>query len=176
MPYLTNTCCRTITCYLHKWTSRMCTARYVSHNICHAWPPAMHAPCHTCPLPPCHACPLPCTPPAMHAPATHALLPCMPPCHACLPLPHMPPLPCMPPAMHTPCHAHPPLPCIPPAMHAPCHACPCHVHPLPCMPPPVDEILDTRFWKYYLAPTSLRAVKTHNIVPIDIKYQAYRLH
>ena len=25
--------------------------------------------------------------------------------------------------------------------------------------PPVDRILDTRFWKYYLAPTSLRAVK-----------------
>ena len=24
--------------------------------------------------------------------------------------------------------------------------------------PPVDTILDTRFWKYYLAPTSLRAV------------------
>ena len=24
---------------------------------------------------------------------------------------------------------------------------------------PVDRILDTRFWKYYLAPTSLRAVK-----------------
>ena len=25
-------------------------------------------------------------------------------------------------------------------------------------PPPVNRILDTRFWKYYLAPTSLRAV------------------
>ena len=25
--------------------------------------------------------------------------------------------------------------------------------------PPVDRILDTRYWKYYLAPTSLRAVK-----------------
>ena len=35
-----------------------------------------------------------------------------------------------------------------PAMHA----------GIPC--PPVNRFLDTRFWKYYLAPTSLRAVKT----------------
>ena len=26
------------------------------------------------------------------------------------------------------------------------------------LPPPVDRILDTRFWKYYLGPTSLRPV------------------
>ena len=26
--------------------------------------------------------------------------------------------------------------------------------------PPVNRIIDTRFWKYYLAPTSLRAVKS----------------
>ena len=32
------------------------------------------------------------------------------------------------------------------------------------LPPPVNRILDTRFWKYYLAPTSLRAViKEENI-------------
>ena len=57
-------------------------------------PPTMHAPCHACPLPhmppamhplpctPCHAFPPPCMPPC-HAhthPATHALLPCTPPC------------------------------------------------------------------------------------------------
>ena len=52
------------------------------------------------------------------------------------------------------CHARPP-PCMPP----------CHAHTPPCMPhcharpPPVDRILDTHFWKYYLTPTSLRAVK-----------------
>ena len=27
------------------------------------------------------------------------------------------------------------------------------------LPPPVDRILDTRWWKYYLGPTSLRLVK-----------------
>ena len=54
---------------------------------------------------------------------------CLPPHHARLP-PHMPPLPRMLPVTHAP-----------PAMHA----------PLPCTPPPVDRILDTRFWKYYLA-------------------------
>ena len=61
--------------------------------------------------------------------------------HAPPPATHTP-LPCM-----APCHAHPP------ATHAPLasnHA----------RPPPVDRILDTRFWKYYLAPTSLRAVKS----------------
>ena len=80
-------------------------------------------------------------PPAMHAP----LQPCMPTppttMHASQ-QPHMPPS----------NHAHPPAtmstpqqPSMPPAtMHAPL--------------PPVDRIVDTRFWKYYLAPTSLRAV------------------
>ena len=54
------------------------------------------------------------------------------------------------------CHAHPPATHTPPPCTPPCHA---------CLPPhtmhathPVDRILDTRFWKYYLAPTSLRAV------------------
>ena len=56
------------------------------------------------------------------------------------------------------CGGNAPLPCmptpLPPAMH----------FPLLCMPPlprtpSVDRILDTRFWKYYLAPTSLWAVK-----------------
>ena len=75
-------------------------------------------------------------------------------CHTC------------PPAMHTPCHKCPHHTC-----HS-CHACPsCHAFPpamhapLPCMSPlhhtrhPLDRILDTPFWKYYLAPTSLWAVK-----------------
>ena len=84
---------------------------------------------------PCHACPPPCTlPPAMHSPML-----CMPPCQAC---------PCH---ARPPCHA-PPLPYMPP----------CHTHPPPPWrtppTPPVDRILDTRFWKYYLAPTSLHAV------------------
>ena len=70
-------------------------------------------------------------------------------CHTCRPTAtHAPP------AMHAPLPRIPllpctcPLPCMP-LMHAPCNACP---------PPPVDRILDTCFWKYYLAPTSLRAV------------------
>ena len=38
-------------------------------------------------------------------------------------------------------------------------------------PPPVDRILDTRLWKYYLGPTSLRSVKIfhpyfHSIIEI----------
>ena len=78
------------------------------------------------------------------------------------PLPCMHPLPCMPPHhARPPCHTHP-LPYMPPAMHAPHHVCPpwkCHACPPPCPHPhTVDRILDTRFWKYYLAPTSLRAV------------------
>ena len=162
----------------------MCTARslIVSRSICHACPPATHAPYHACS--PCHTCPPP----------------CMPPCHACSPCHTCPPHAC-PPAMHAPCHT------CPPAMHAPLlpiwtapacervtlllwieipfdfhacplpqnrfpathpHACPPTMHaPLPCTffpchahPPPMDRILDTRFWKYYLAPTSLRAVIT----------------
>ena len=85
---------------------------------------------------------------AMHTPSTHA------PCHA-----HPPS--CMPPITHAPCHTH----C--PAMHAPCHA-----HPPPChaSPPPV-RILDTRFWKYYLAPTSLRAVKISEERNFNLKDQ-----
>ena len=53
----------------------------------------------------------------------------------------------------------------------PCNAPPCHACPLPpptthapsphhACPPPVDRILDTCFWKYYLAPTSLWAITT----------------
>ena len=87
---------------------------------------------------------------------THPPPPCMPPlCHAC------------PPAMHAPCHTPPHHTHTPamhaPAMHAPCHACHPAMHaPFTTHAPPVDRILDTRFWKYYLAPTSLRAVmKTH---------------
>ena len=113
----------------------------------------------------CHACP-----PATHAPlAMHTPLPCMPP------LPHVYP------ATHAPCHAYPrchvcPPPCTPPTTHTPCHAClPHHTCPLPCTPPsprtpsatspsPMDRILDTHFWKYYLAPTSLRAVNISNVL------------
>ena len=93
----------------------------------------------------------------MHAPPSphmHPLSPHMPPLHhappsnhACPPSPCMPPSPRMPPfTMHAPLHhACPPSPPMPPSNHA--------------CPPPVDRILDTRFWKYYLAPTLLRAVK-----------------
>ena len=130
-------------------SSRMCTAcsLTVSRSICHACSPTMHAPYMHTPYHahhPCHAC----------SPATHAPLPCMPPCDTC------------PPAMHSPA-MHAPLPCTPPTMHAPAKHAPHHTHtPLPCTPPchacpPVDRILDTRFWKYYLAPTSLRAVKIY---------------
>ena len=86
-------------------------------------------------MPPHHVHPPPCMPPLPCIPP----LPCMPPCHPCPPAMHAP-LPCTPTTTHDPCHTHPP-PCIP---H---YAC-----------PPVDRILDTRFWKYYLAPTSLQAV------------------
>ena len=69
----------------------------------------------------------------------------------------------MPPVMHapSPCHACPP-PHTPPPMHAPSHAC-----------PPVDRILDTRFWKYNLAPTSLRAVITSAIVTYKVRQARY---
>ena len=58
-------------------------------------PPAMHAPCHACPLP--HMPPYHTHPPVMHAlchthlPTMHAPLPHTPPCHAC-PLHHTPPV------------------------------------------------------------------------------------
>ena len=62
--------------------------------LCHAHPPATHAPCH----------------------ATHATLPHMPPLPCTLPC-----LACSPPC--TPCHAYP-LPCTPPTMHAPLQCTP----------------------------------------------------
>ena len=90
-------------------------------------------------------------------------------CHTC-------PLPCTPPTMHAPHHAWPPAMRAPPAMHTPYHTCPPTTHaPLPCMslchacPLPVDRILDTRFWKYYLAPTSLRAVITQAVWSLGSK-------
>ena len=56
---------------------------------------------------------LPCTPPAMHTPCHACPLPYMPPCHT--PPPHHAfPLPCRP----FPCHATPPLPSTPPSCHA----------------------------------------------------------
>ena len=99
--------------------------------------------CHA--RPPAMHTPLPHMPPAMHAPchicppATHTSAPC----HACPPTTHAPPL----------CHARPP------ATHGPHHAQPPATHA-----PPVDRILDTRFLKYYLAPTSLRAVTNVGIL------------
>ena len=141
-------------------SSRMRIARCSGLLSCHARPPAMHAPGHTCPpllctplfaihAPLCHACPhSPWTPLlrhacpfAMHAPA----LPKLPLCHA--PFAIHTPL-----AMHTPlCHHSPlcmyvpPLPCIPPlAKHAPRS---------PRTPPPEQN--DRRLWKYYLAPNSV---------------------
>ena len=124
-------------------SSRMCIACCNCRFSYHACPPAMHAPCHAHPPP--------------HIPVHYirmciARCNCRFSCHAC-----------------PPCHAHPhhacPLPCTPPphvlpAMHAPHYACPPTKHaPLPCTPP-VDRILDIRLWKYCLAATSLRAVKT----------------
>ena len=127
-----------------------------------------------------HECiPVGCVPPAhwsylrissypTHTPlgaTTHAprQQPCMPPQsnHACPPGA----------TMHTPWsnHAQPPeQPCMLPqaTTHAPPRSS--HTHPPgsnhTCPPgatthaPPVDRIVDTRFWKYYLAPTSLWAV------------------
>ena len=78
--------------------------------------------------------------PATYAPhATHAPLPHMPHCHACS------------------CHTHLP------AMHAPTTHVPPPWTPWPCtssLPhmPPMDRILDTHLWTYYLAATLLRAV------------------
>ena len=113
----------------------------VSRSICHT-----RSPCHACP--PCYACPSPC-----HA----SPLPHMPPCHACPPtIPA--PLPCMPPAMHTPHHICPPHHAHTPATHAPPH-------------PPMDRILDTRFWKYYLAPTSLRVVNISGLRNLEEHYE-----
>ena len=98
--------------------------------------------CHACPplpcMPPCHACL-----PTMHAsPAMHTL------CHACS-LPCMP-LPCM---LLLPCPLPcTPLPCTPSAMQPPvthtCHACPllpcisrCQTCPLPHTSPTVHAPL-----------------------------------
>ena len=94
--------------------------------------------CRTCPSSHAH-------PPAMHTPQ-----PCTHPSHACPPTTHAPL------AMHTPWHAHLPATHAPPAIHTPLamHA-PGHAPSQSCTPPPppaVDRILDTRFWKYYLAP------------------------
>ena len=107
---------------------------------------------HTCP-PSNHACPQA----TMHAPhSNHAHPPRSN--HACPPAACLPwEQPCMPPGSN---HA-----CPPGSNHA-CppsnHACP---QEQPCMPPqsnhagpPYGQNVDTRFWKYYLAPTSLRVV------------------
>ena len=101
-------------------------------------PPAMHTPCHACPLP--HMSP----PPTMHAWVPHT------PHHTC---PHH----ACPNHASTPCHTHPhhacpppshaPGPCMSPTMHS-CHTC-----PLPCTPPSkmhaphVDRILDNTLVK-----------------------------
>ena len=94
-----------------------------------------------------------------------------PPCHACPPTCHAPHHAC-PPAMHTTPATHaPPHATCPPAMHTPCHACP----PATYAPPhPVDRILDTPFWKYYLAPTSLRAVKMSTLPTLCIRWKLER--
>ena len=93
-----------------------------------------------------HATPSPHTPPfAMHAPLHHA---CMPPF-----------------TMHSPGHAHPPPPQEQP--HTPPwsnDAC----------PPPRGQNVDTRFWKYYLAPTSLRAVMIKVLITVLYSMVRYR--
>ena len=61
--------------------------------------------------------------------------------------------------MHTPSNK---------TMHAPSNKI-MHDPPVqPCMPP-MDKIVDTRFWKYYLALTSLRAVNIDLAIVLDIK-------
>ena len=42
---------------------------------------------------------------------------------------------------------------------------------LPRYSPPVDRILDTRYWKYYLAPTLLRAVKILELLSLQMKWK-----
>ena len=72
-------------------SSGMRTARSltISHSICHARPPAMHAPRHA--WPPKHAplphTPMTCMPPTMHT-SHHACSPCHTPplCHTCPPM------------------------------------------------------------------------------------------
>ena len=138
-----------ITAQIRMHSSRMRIARSLTVSCC-----ILHNP------PGNHACPplQPCMPPTtMHTPTTtsphnHAHPPATthaPGNHACPPATmHAPQQPHMPPSNH----AHPPQPCIPPSNHAhppaTTHACPPHNH----TPPPVDRILDTHFWKYYLAP------------------------
>ena len=46
----------------------------------------------------------------------------------------------------------------------------------PRHPPTVNRILDTRFWKYYLAPTSLRAVNIWAIIDWEINIQIQVWH
>ena len=129
------------TCWMHWWwdigpwaplmsnvwiTWLIWWTRYVMTVVC---PPAMHAPCHTCPLP---CMPPPCTPPAMHTPlscmlhATHAHHTCAPyhnpSPHICPPATHATPQNKLPPAMHTLSTMH-----APPATHA---------------PPPMDRMRD----------------------------------
>ena len=83
--------------------------------------------------------------------------------HACPPLEQ----PCMPPRSN---HAHPPgsnHACPPRATTPPWEQPRTPPQEQPCMPPPratthaplCGQNVDTRFWKYYLAQTSLRAVK-----------------
>ena len=148
--------------------------------VSHACPPGatMHAPQsnHACPpRATTHAPPeQPCTPPraTTHAPPEQ---PCMPPWEQ----PRMPALSnhAHPPGATT--HAPPEQPCMPPqsnhtsppqSNHTPPrsnHACPPrsnHTRPPGATPhAPLDRIVDTRFWKYYLAPTSLRAVNMHHL-------------
>ena len=114
----------TVSCSNQRWGVCIPHMLPAMHTALPCMSPAMHAPHHACPPAthtPNHTHTLPCTPPATHAPTTHA------PCHAC---PHHTcPLPCTSPAMHAPHHACP-LSCMPPTTHTPCHTCPpCHACP-----------------------------------------------
>ena len=77
-----------------------CSGRLSCHIPPHTPTPAIHTSpaMHT----PCHACPLPCIPPAMHTPCHACPLPCMPPTHDCMPPDHAYPLPHTPPTIHAP--------------------------------------------------------------------------
>ena len=106
----------------------MRTARCSGLLSCHARPPVMHAPRHTC-------APLLCTPLfAIHAPLAMHVPFTMNPLlrHACPFAMHAPALPKLP-FCHAPFAIHTPL-----AMHTPlCHHSPLcmYVPPLPCIPP-----------------------------------------
>ena len=193
--------CIPVGCVLPAHWSYLRISSYPTHapQSNHACPPeqpcippgaTMHAPQSNC------ACPLGATTHApqgatMHAPHPPGSNHACPSEHPCMPhppeQPRMPPQeqPCMAPqgatthaprSNHAPSrsnHAHPPK--------QPCTAlqeqlCPPTPLEQPCMPPPCGQNVDTRFWKYYLAPTSLRAVISQSVARTFTKGSIKRRH